>query len=87
MKIKDGFVIRPVAGQYMVVALGEAAKVFNGIIRLNESARLIWDMLTVGAEREAIVDRLGTEYDVERTVLEADCDQFIQTLQEHNILE
>ena len=87
MKIKSGFVVRPVAGQYMVVALGEASKVFNGIIKLNESARMIWDMLTVGAERDAIVDRLSEEYDVSRSILEADCDAFIQSLQENNILE
>ena len=87
MKIKSGFVVRPVAGQYMVVALGEASKVFNGIIKLNESARMIWDMLTVGADRDAIVDRLAEEYDVSRAILEADCDAFIQSLQENNILE
>ena len=87
MKIKNGFVVRPVAGQHMVVALGEASKSFNGIIKLNESARIIWDMLAVGAEREAIVDRLVEEYDVDRVILAADCDKFIQSLQENNILE
>ena len=87
MKIKNGFVVRPVAGQHMVVALGEASKSFNGIIKLNDSARIIWDMLAVGAEREAIVTRLLEEYDVARAILEADCDKFIQSLQENGILE
>lgn len=87
MKIKSGFVVRPVAGQHMVVALGEASKSFNGIIKLNESARLIWDMLTVGAEQAQIVDRLAEEYDVERAVLEADCTAFIRSLEENGILE
>ena len=87
MKIKSGFVVRPVAGQHMVVALGEASKSFNGIIKLNESARLIWDMLAVGAEREEIVDRMAEEYDVERAVLARDCDAFIRSLEENGILE
>ncbi len=87
MRIKDGFVVRPVAGQHMVVALGEAAKSFNGIIKLNESGRIIWDMLTDGAERDAIVDHLCAEYDVARAVVEADCDKFIRSLQENHILE
>ena len=87
MKIKNGFVVRPVAGQHMVVALGEASKSFNGIIKLNESARMIWDMLVEGAERDEIVNRLLEEYDVDRAILQADCDKFIQSLQENNILE
>ena len=87
MKIKSGFVVRPVAGQHMVVALGEASKSFNGIIKLNESARIIWDMLVEGAEREAVIARLLEEYDVDRDILQADCDKFIQSLQENNILE
>ena len=87
MKIKSGFVVRPVAGQHMVVALGEASKSFNGIIKLNESARIIWDMLAEGAEREAIISRLAEEYDMDRAILAVDCDKFIQSLQENNILE
>ncbi len=87
MKIKNGFVVRAVAGQHMVVALGEAAKSFNGIIKLNESARLIWDMLSVGAERDEIVDKLLEAYDAPREVLARDCDAFLLSLRENNILE
>ena len=87
MKIKSGFVVREIAGQSVVVALGTAGNVFNGIIKLNETGRVIWDMLTVGAERDAIVEALLETYEVERAVLEQDCDTFIQTLNEKNILE
>ncbi len=87
MKIKSGFVVRAVAGQHMVVALGDAAKIFNGIIKLNESARLIWDMLTVGAERDEIIEKLAETYEAPRELLERDCDAFLQSLQENNILE
>ena len=87
MKIKSGFVVREIAGQSVVVALGEAGNVFNGIIKLNETGRAIWDMLTVGAEYDAIVEALLEIYEVDRSVLERDCDAFIQTLKEKNILE
>ena len=87
MKIKNGFVVRAVAGQHMVVALGEAAKSFNGIIKLNESARLIWDMLTAGAERDELIEKLLETYDAPRDVLASDCDAFLLSLRENNILE
>ena len=86
MKIKSGFVVREIAGQHVVVALGEAGKIFNGIIKLNETGRAIWDMLSVGAEREEIIAGLLEIYEVDRSVLERDCDAFLDILREKNIL-
>ncbi len=88
MKIKNGFVVKSIAGQNVVMALGEASKIFNGIIKLNDSARFIWDMLVNGSEREEIVAALEVEYTgVEREILEKDVDTFIDTLKGAGILE
>ena len=88
MKIKNGFVVREIAGQYVVVALGQASKIFNGIIKLNESAKFIWDMLAKGAEKGEIVAALLSEYEgVDATVVEADVEKFINELKGANILE
>ncbi len=87
MKIKDGFVVRELAGQSIVVALGEASKTFNGMIKLNDTGRLIWDMLAEGKAKEEIADRFVAEYDVEREVAERDINAFVETLQGAGILE
>ena len=88
MKIKSGFVAKEIAGQYVVVALGSASKIFNGIIKLNESAKFIWDKLSVGAEKNDIVDALLEEYEgVDRATAERDVDNFINELKGANILE
>ena len=87
MKIKDGFVVRDLAGQSIVVALGEASKTFNGMIKLNDTGRLIWDMLADGKTKDEIVDRFVAEYDVERSVADKDVTVFIETLQGADILE
>ena len=87
MKIKDGFVVRDLAGQSIVVALGEASKTFNGMIKLNDTGRLIWDMLAVGKSKENIIDRFTAEYDVEREIADRDVTAFIETLQGADILE
>ena len=47
MKIKDGFMLREVASQTMVVAIGEASKTFNGIIRLNPTGKFLWEKLPI----------------------------------------
>ena len=87
MKIKQGFVVREIAGQYVVVALGKASKVFNGIIKLNDSGKFIWDMLVKGCEKQEIVDALLGEYDVDESIAEADVEKFINELKGANILE
>ena len=87
MKIKDGFVVRDLAGQSIVVALGEASKTFNGMIKLNDTGRLIWDMLADGKSKEEIVDKFISEYEVERAVADRDVSAFIETLQGADILE
>ena len=87
MKIKNGFVVREIAGQSVVVALGEASKSFNGIIKLNETGRIIWDMLSEGAEKEDIVAAILKEYEVDGATVENDVERFVSTLRENNILE
>lgn len=87
MKIKEGFVVREIAGQSIVIALGAATKTFNGMIKLNETGRIIWDMLAEGSERADIVKRICDEYEADVATVEADVDAFINTLQGANILE
>lgn len=88
MKIKNGFVAKEIAGQYVVVALGQASKIFNGIIKLNESGKFIWDMLVKGAEKDDIVKALLEEYEgVDEATARADVERFIGELRGANILE
>ena len=88
MTIKKGFVAKEIAGQYVVVALGEASEIFNGIIKLNESAKFIWDLLVEGKEKDDVVEALLNEYDgVDRETAARDFDNFVNTLKGANIIE
>ena len=88
MIIKKGFVAKEIAGQYVVVALGEASKIFNGIIKLNESGKFIWDLLADGKDKDDIIAALLEEYEgVDRETAEKDLDNFVSILKGANILE
>lgn len=87
MKIKNGFVVREIAGECVVVALGEASKIFNGIIKLNPTARIMWDMLAKGSDKDAVVDAILNDYEVDRETVECDFDRFVEKLKGANILE
>ena len=79
--------MREVAGQSVIIAVGAAAKSYNGMIKLNDTGRIIWDMLSIGKEKEDIVKRICDEYEADEATVSADVDAFINTLQGANILE
>lgn len=87
MKIKNGFVMREIAGECVVIALGEASKSFNGMIKLNESSRLLWTLLEKGCEREDLIVAIMNEYTVDRPTVERDVDGLLDLLKGANILE
>ena len=87
MKIKEGFVIREIAGQSVVIALGAAAKSYNGMIRLNDTAKVIWQGLEKGQDKQTIVDAILEEYDADPELVEKDFDNFINALKGANIIE
>ncbi len=88
MKIKTGFLIRKVSEAYVVVAVGDAAESFNGIITLNSTGAFLWEKLAEGCDsKEALVSALLEEYDVEKAIAEKDVDAFIARIKEVGVLE
>lgn len=65
MRIKDGFVLREVAGQAMVIATGEASDDFHGMVRLNETGKYVWQGITDGLNAEEIARGLTDTFSVD----------------------
>ena len=80
MKLKENFVLRQVAGSYVVVAVGAASVDFNGMLTLNESGALLWRTLEGGADRAALLAALTSEYDVDEAQAARDLDEFLRSL-------
>lgn len=80
MKIKENFILRNVADTWIVVALGETAVDFSGMLKLNETGALLWKALEKGAEAEDLVDALCAEYAVDRETARADVEEFLNIL-------
>ena len=89
MKIKEGFVLREVAGSDIVVPTGKAQLSFNGIMTLNDVGKFIWKMLEreTGASREEIIDAVLAEYDADAEAVEKDVDRFIFKLRTQSLIE
>ncbi len=80
MKIKDGFILRSICGEYIVVGEGLAQVNFNKMLSMNESAAYLWKEIT-GKEftREDLVQLLLDQYEVSKEQAAADVDKLVDT--------
>lgn len=62
MKLVEGFEITELDGDYVVVPTQDTVD-FSGIVRLNESAKDIWEGLAEGLSKDQLADRLIELYD------------------------
>lgn len=86
MKIKDGFMLREVAGQWVVIPLGERVVEFNGIMALSESGAFLWSELEKEAEEEGLVKAILKEYDIDEETANVDVCEFIAKLNEMKLI-
>lgn len=86
MRIKNGFVLREVAGQYMVIATGEASKDFHGMIKLNATGKEIWQGLEAGLPLSEIAKLIQEKYDVEYEKAMEDTEKFVEKIKEAGFL-
>lgn len=81
LKTKPGFLLRRLGDEAMVVAIGEAAQDFNGMIRMNETAALYWNALEKGTTAEQLVQLTLGQFDgVDRETARRDVNEFLDAV-------
>ena len=88
MKIKDGYKVRNIAGDNVVIMQGKAGADMTRIIAFNDSALLLWNELSGREfELEDAVRVLTDNYDVAADVAERDARAWVGRLEECHLLE
>lgn len=87
MKVKSGFMVRPVGGKIVAIAVGDRAKEFNGMITLNETGKFVWKCLEKDTTIEKIVAKLMKEYDIDEATAQDAANSFIEVLRQNNLLD
>ena len=86
MKIKEGFIVREVAGQTVVLPSGDNLNL-NMMITLNETGKFLWERIAVGADIDSLVAALLAEYDVDEATARAAVDGFVAKLIKNGFVE
>ncbi len=87
MKVRDGFVLREVGGQPVVVSVGPASQVFNGMIKLNGTGAFLFEKMQDETTEDALVEALMEKYDVEEELARNDVKNFVDTFRKARIIE
>ena len=88
MKLKQGFTLRQICGEYVVVGEGLAQVNFNKMLSLNESAAYLWQEVA-GKEftKEDLVKLLLDKYEVEPERAAADVEKLVSIWVEQGVAE
>ena len=87
MKIKEGYILRNVAGSFVVVPVGNATLEYNGMMNLNETGAFLFGKMIEGINREDLIKALTDEYDVDDETAKQDVDAFIEKVKEQDLFE
>ena len=88
IKIKQGFELRTICGENLIVPLGKHSIDFSKVVYLNDTSTFIWHLLEKGVNNvDEIVDAMTEEYDVERETCLNDINVFLDSLIENNIID
>lgn len=85
MKLKEGFVLREVAGEHVVLSVS-AELDLNGMLTLNSTGRTLWCALEQDVQMSDLTQVLLDEYEVDEETAGAAAAAFVEKLKELDLL-
>lgn len=85
MKLKEGFVLRTISGQTVVLPTGGDLDL-GMMIKLNDTGRFLWERLEQGAEIDDLVADILKVYEVDEDDARGYVEQFVQKVKDNGFL-
>ena len=85
MKLKEGFILREVAGQTVVLPSGDELNL-NLMITLNSTGGFLWKQLETEKDEAQLIAALRSEYDVDEDTAAVAVTGFVAKLKENGFL-
>ena len=87
MKVQKEFVLREIAGDYVIIPTGKTVLTFNGLVTVNEVGADLWKMLQSEVTFDDLLNGILEIYDVDEGTAREDIQEFLDTLVEGGILD
>lgn len=86
MHVVPGFVVRQIAGETVAIPAGAAARALSGLLALNGSGKLLFELLQSPQSEESLVQALLEQYEIDEATARADVTEFLETLRDSGVL-
>lgn len=80
MRVAKGFLLREIAGTWVVIPVGAKLVEFNGIINLSESGALLWRKLEHDTSVDDLIASLLDEYQISESSARSDVVNFLDAM-------
>lgn len=86
MEIKKRVVMRTVAGETMLIPVGDTTGEYNGLFTLSPTAAAAFSAFQSGGDEKDALRAILDEYEIDEETAKKDIEEFIQTLREFGII-
>lgn len=86
LRANQELILREIAGEHILIPVGQTALKVHGMITLSESGLLLWNRLQEDCTENDLVEALLAEYRVDRATAEADVREFLTQMDQVGIL-
>lgn len=87
MKIKDGFILKKVVDDFIVVPVNNNFMEYSSVINLNETGCFLWQCLEKDTTLDKLCESLANEYEMSVEDIKDDVVQFVDNLKKQNLIE
>ncbi len=87
MKIKSGFLLKEIAGDFVVVPVDSNFVDFGAMMTLNESGAFLWNCLLSDTTVDQLAEKLAGEYEVDIVTAREDISGFVEKLSQKGLLD
>ncbi len=85
MRIKEGYIVREVAGKTVVLPTGNELDLTK-MITLNDTGKFLWELLQQDVDEATLVAEILKEYNVDEATAAAGVSRFVNKLQDNGLL-
>lgn len=87
MQIKEGFILRSIGDEHMVLPTGDKIAKFGGAVVLNDTAAYIFEQLKQPVSAEDLLSLMLSEFDTDEASAKSDLAELLDQFREMGILD
>lgn len=87
MKAREGFILRNLAGEYLLMPKGEKIKNYDSVVLMNELSAFVWGKLQNPVTQSDLLEAVLNEYDVDEKTAREDLDGLLAELKEAGVID